>query len=108
MQRRLAVRNIVCSRWSDHRRGQVPSLKQLGYSDEEMALGTQDDPRSVLPFMGGEDAALARVKHYIWDKDCLKARPLFARENLHARGNLCARRRRAVPLLAACISRASD
>ena len=86
----------------------MPSLKQLGYSDEEMALGTQDDPRSVLPFKGGEDAALARVKHYIWDKDCLKARPLFAREKLDARGNYCARRRRAVPLLAARVSHASD
>ena len=26
----------------------------------------------MLPFRGGETAALARVKHYLWDKDCLR------------------------------------
>lgn len=28
--------------------------------------------KGVLAFVGGETAALARVKHYMWDADCLK------------------------------------
>lgn len=29
------------------------------------------DTRSVLPFKGGETEAQARVKHYLWDTDCI-------------------------------------
>ena len=29
------------------------------------------DPRGVMPFKGGEGPALARLKHYLWDADCL-------------------------------------
>ncbi|CAI5477773.1 unnamed protein product [Closterium sp. Yama58-4] len=30
------------------------------------------DPRGVLPFRGGETAALARVEEYVWQRDCIK------------------------------------
>jgi deoxyribodipyrimidine photo-lyase len=39
-----------------------PSLEQSSESKDEI------DPRSVLPFTGGETAALLRVQQYIWDK----------------------------------------
>ena len=51
---------------------EAPSLTALGYSHEEAEHAAKPDPRSVLPFRGGETAALARVKHYLWDKDCLR------------------------------------
>jgi deoxyribodipyrimidine photo-lyase len=51
----------------------MPTLQDLGYSlkDMEHADG-KGDPRGVMPFLGGETAALARVQEYIWDKDLLK------------------------------------
>jgi deoxyribodipyrimidine photo-lyase len=44
----------------------------LGYKSEEEAFANQMDERGVLDFRGGERAALARVKDYIWDKDLLQ------------------------------------
>ena len=35
------------------------------------AFGAAPDPRGVMPFPGGEAAALARLKHYLWDGDHL-------------------------------------
>jgi len=35
-------------------------------------LPARADARGVLPFRGGEAAALARVRHYIWDSDSLR------------------------------------
>jgi deoxyribodipyrimidine photo-lyase len=55
----------------DKAKDEVPMLTALGYSKEEAAQVAKPDPRSVLPFRGGETAALARVKDYLWDKDRL-------------------------------------
>jgi len=51
----------------------MPTLKELGYNDEQVQYAEELDGRGVLPFKGGESVALARVKEYIWDKDLLKA-----------------------------------
>lgn len=43
--------------------GDLPDLgRDLGVEPQEQ------DPRGVLKFVGGETAALARVKDYIWTK----------------------------------------
>ncbi|CAE7476192.1 unnamed protein product [Symbiodinium sp. KB8] len=52
--------------------GFLPTLQQLGYDDSEVAEAMQDDPRGVLPFRGGEDAALARLQKWMFDDDHLK------------------------------------
>ncbi|CAM9103673.1 unnamed protein product [Pylaiella littoralis] len=41
---------------------------------EELGLGAapDHDPKSVLPFEGGETAGLKRVRQYIWDEDRLR------------------------------------
>lgn len=49
----------------------VPRLDALGYAADDVARAGVPEPRSVLPFQGGETAALARVKHYLWDADRL-------------------------------------
>jgi deoxyribodipyrimidine photo-lyase len=51
----------------------LPSLLDLGFTAAEVAAATScaTDPRGVMAFPGGEAAALARVKHYLWDADCL-------------------------------------
>ena len=49
-----------------------PTLEELGYSAEQVKVANTHDPRGVMEFKGGETAALARVKDYIWDKDRLK------------------------------------
>lgn len=50
----------------------LPTLEQLGYSADEADAASQDDPRGVLPFEGGEDAATQRMKKWIWDDDKLR------------------------------------
>lgn len=50
----------------------MPTLKDLGYTDEQISYAESDDPRGVMKFTGGETAALARVQDYIWAKDLLK------------------------------------
>lgn len=52
--------------------GFLPTLQQLGYDDSEVAEAMQDDPRGVLPFRGGEDAALARLQKWMFDDNHLK------------------------------------
>ena len=47
----------------------LPSAEALGLSAE--ALSAAPDPRGVMPFPGGEAAALQRLKHYLWDTDAL-------------------------------------
>ena len=47
----------------------LPKAEELGLS--ESALCAAADSRGVLPFEGGETAALKRLKHYLWDADCL-------------------------------------
>ncbi|CAI7901269.1 unnamed protein product, partial [Closterium sp. NIES-53] len=47
--------------------GSLPSLADLGIDDPP-----PQDPRGVLPFKGGETAALGRVEEYVWQRDCIK------------------------------------
>ena len=46
----------------------VPNDSDLGLSTEAK---TSTDSRGVMTFCGGEKAALARLKHYLWDSDSL-------------------------------------
>jgi deoxyribodipyrimidine photo-lyase len=51
----------------------MPSLSDLGYTDEQIALSETVDPRSNFNlFVGGETAGLKRVQEYIWDLDLLR------------------------------------
>jgi len=47
-------------------KGNIPSIKQLGVQEKE------PDSRNQMNFIGGEAAALKRLKEYIWDLDLLK------------------------------------
>jgi len=49
----------------------MPTLQELGYTSDQMQEANQ---KSIgkLEFRGGETAALARVKDYIWTQDRLK------------------------------------
>lgn len=51
---------------------ELPSLQDLGYTSDQIEHANFSDPRGVMIFKGGETAALARVKDYIWDKDLLR------------------------------------
>lgn len=44
----------------------IPTLADLGLTPPV------PDPRAVLPFTGGEPAALARLHEYLWESDCLR------------------------------------
>ncbi len=44
---------------------QIPSLQDLGLEDNEQ------DERAAIQFRGGETAALARVRHYLWESKCV-------------------------------------
>ena len=46
--------------------GAIPPLAALSGADQP------DDDRGVLPFVGGESAALDRVETYLWDEDRLR------------------------------------
>jgi deoxyribodipyrimidine photo-lyase len=59
--------------------GPMPELSDLGIDTL-----SQIDPKSVLPFVGGETAALARLNHYLWEADCLKTYKLTRNEMLGA------------------------
>lgn len=50
----------------------MPTLEQLGYPASEVEEAMQDDPRGVLPFQGGEDAARARLQKWMFDDNKLK------------------------------------
>ncbi|WP_318569346.1 DASH family cryptochrome [Salinigranum marinum] len=55
--------------------GDVPTPATLpGLDDETVAAARAPDPdgRGVLPFEGGESAALDRVESYVWDADRLR------------------------------------
>lgn len=47
--------------------GEMPTLSDLGFEENP-----ELDKRSVLPFKGGENEALARLNEYFWEKDLLK------------------------------------
>ncbi len=51
----------------DMEAGSLPSLEDLGLET------ARQDERAVLPYKGGETAALQRLQQYLWDHDCLKA-----------------------------------
>lgn len=50
----------------------LPSLEQLGYQAGEAAAALEDDPRGVMVFEGGEDAARRRLQQWMFDDDRLK------------------------------------
>eukprot|EP00933_Yihiella_yeosuensis_P019759 TRINITY_DN15959_c0_g5_i1.p1 TRINITY_DN15959_c0_g5~~TRINITY_DN15959_c0_g5_i1.p1 ORF type:complete len:558 (-),score=117.26 TRINITY_DN15959_c0_g5_i1:153-1775(-) len=50
----------------------MPTLQQLGYDEDEAKEAMTDDPRAVMPFPGGEDAALARLQKWMFDDDKLR------------------------------------
>lgn len=50
----------------------MPTLEQLGYPEDEAKSAMQDDPRGVMPFQGGETAALERLRKWMFDDDNLK------------------------------------
>jgi len=50
----------------------MPTLEDLGYEADEAKEALTDDPRAVLPFEGGEDAALQRMQKWMWDDDHLR------------------------------------
>jgi deoxyribodipyrimidine photo-lyase len=55
--------------------GDVPTPATLLADDEAVTVAGSPDPhdRGVLPFQGGESAALARLRSYLWDDDRLRA-----------------------------------
>ena len=56
----------------EHYCTELPNLKDLGYTPDQIDHANSQDPRGVMNFKGGETAALQRVKDYIWDKDLLQ------------------------------------
>eukprot|EP00445_Apocalathium_hangoei_P029070 CAMPEP_0203927718 /NCGR_PEP_ID=MMETSP0359-20131031/67101_1 /ASSEMBLY_ACC=CAM_ASM_000338 /TAXON_ID=268821 /ORGANISM="Scrippsiella Hangoei, Strain SHTV-5" /LENGTH=838 /DNA_ID=CAMNT_0050856535 /DNA_START=19 /DNA_END=2535 /DNA_ORIENTATION=- len=52
--------------------GRVPSLPELGFSEQDTAAALQPDPRAWFPWRGGESAALARLEEFIWDQNGLR------------------------------------
>jgi len=50
----------------------MPSLQDLGYTAEEAEAAMKDDPRGVMPFPGGEDAALERLQNWMFRDNNLK------------------------------------
>ena len=62
--------NLKCNASLDY----MPTLSDLGYTQEEIDSVSTVDSRSAMPknYRGGETAALERVKDYIWTKDLLK------------------------------------
>lgn len=50
----------------------LPSLQDLGYPREEVEAAHLDDPRAVLAWDGGEEAAWARLQKWMFQDDRLK------------------------------------
>merc|ERR1719223_1472401 len=50
----------------------LPSLEQLGFPADEAVACLKDDPRGVLAFEGGEDAARKRLQKWMFDDDKLR------------------------------------
>eukprot|EP00850_Spirogloea_muscicola_P018764 SM000175S03311 [mRNA] locus=s175:257026:269190:+ [translate_table: standard] len=47
-------------------KGELPKLEELGLQPRKQ------DERGVMNIVGGETAALERLKHYFWDTDCIR------------------------------------
>merc|ERR1740117_2781640 len=50
----------------------MPTLEDLGYPADEAKAAMEDDPRAVLQFEGGEEAAMQRMQKWMFDDDNLK------------------------------------
>ena len=53
----------------------LPAFAAMGYTEAESAAAAADahpDARSAFPFPGGERAALARVREWMWERDRLR------------------------------------
>jgi deoxyribodipyrimidine photo-lyase len=51
----------------------MPTLQDLGYTEEQIAMADTVDPRSQIKDMkGGETAGLKHVQEYIWENDYMK------------------------------------
>jgi deoxyribodipyrimidine photo-lyase len=50
----------------------MPTLQDLGYTEEQVTETQTHDDRGVMVFKGGETAGLARIQEYIWDQNLLK------------------------------------
>merc|ERR1712054_715838 len=50
----------------------LPTLQQLGFSSQEAEEASRDDPRGVMKFTGGEEAALERLQKWMFKDDKLK------------------------------------
>ena len=50
----------------------MPTLSDLGYNQQQIHHANTVHERGVMSFIGGETAALARCKEFIWDKDLIK------------------------------------
>eukprot|EP00927_Polykrikos_kofoidii_P015109 TRINITY_DN16700_c0_g1_i1.p1 TRINITY_DN16700_c0_g1~~TRINITY_DN16700_c0_g1_i1.p1 ORF type:complete len:587 (-),score=102.55 TRINITY_DN16700_c0_g1_i1:295-2055(-) len=50
----------------------LPTLEQLGYSAAEASAAMENDPRGVMPFVGGEEAAMLRLNKWMFEDDNLK------------------------------------
>lgn len=50
----------------------MPTLQDLGYTDDDIRMAEDMDPRGVMTFEGGATSGLRRVKEYIWDRDLLR------------------------------------
>ncbi len=46
--------------------GEIPTLEDFGWE------AVEEEERAVLPFKGGETEGLKRLRHYLWDTDCVK------------------------------------
>jgi len=52
--------------------GHVPSLRELGFSPDEILDADQCREKSAIPWQGGESIALARMQQYLWERSALK------------------------------------
>ena len=52
----------------DFKTDELPTLANLGFTEEEIQ---QPDPRGALPFTGGEQPGLDRLRAYVWEGDHL-------------------------------------
>jgi deoxyribodipyrimidine photo-lyase len=51
----------------------LPAFAAMGYTEAELAAAVaHPDARSAFPFPGGERAALARVREWVWERDRLR------------------------------------
>lgn len=50
----------------------LPSISSLGFDEKDLQAITQKEPRAVMDFRGGEDAALERIENWIFRDDKLK------------------------------------